>query len=121
TILISDDRLIYTIIPLNGEWAYRVYLIVYSGVAILLLRFTVQLLPEYAKIKSIQWLTYLYVITGVFVCIAPFEYVVVPKLLYSFLIFAPFFIVPALLFHWTLKGGKHAIYLLLTASSYTSN
>ncbi|MBP1991572.1 ATP-binding protein [Paenibacillus eucommiae] len=121
TLLIDDDRLLLTWLPISFEWCLKLYYLSFLGVALFIFKYTCLLLPQYANLKGLRAYTALAAVYSIIVLFTPVKYVMLTDAIHTLFVLIPFFIVPVLSFRAVLKGNEDAIYLLLGMTGITTN
>lgn len=119
--LADDDKLLHILLPINGEWNGKIATLSYLGTSAFLLHFIRHLLPKYAKGQVYRWYLILYGIVAFYVILAPYEYVRLARELFFLMYTIPFLMVSALTLWAVIKDEEDSIFLLLSATSLTTN
>ncbi|MFD1266080.1 ATP-binding protein [Paenibacillus motobuensis] len=117
----DDDKLLHILLPINGEWNGKIAVLSYLGTSAFLLHFIRHLLPKYAKGQGYRWYSILYGLVALFVLLAPYEYVRLARDLLLLMYAIPFLTVLALTLWAVIKEEEDSIFLLLSATSLTTN
>lgn len=121
SVLVDDDRLMFAFLPINWEWATKIYIVSYTGTAIFLVQFVKHLFPEYTKLRILRWFVQLCSVYMLIVLLAP------PHLLTRTAIPLPYITLVAslgivvLILRAAFKEEEDNIFLLLSATAVACN
>ncbi|MFC0329096.1 ATP-binding protein [Paenibacillus sepulcri] len=121
SILIVDDKIILTWLPINFEWATKFNNWSYLGVAVFLLQYARELVAPQAKIKFFQWYAWFSAAFSVFILFAPAALLLQLDMLNVGTVIIPFLSVPFLAWRAVQRGEPDAIYLFLGMVGYMNN
>lgn len=121
SILIDNERILLSILPLDNELGFRLIHFFYIGTLLSMLKFILDLFPDSTASKSLQSLIYFSIAYMISFLIFPIEWISIAKFIFNFL----FVIYPILSFFIIVKiavlGKKGAYFLLFAATAVGSS
>lgn len=120
-ILIDDDALLLTWLPINYDMTLRIYYLAYLGNAVFLMQLVKYLLPKYSAIRGLKTYMTVCAIFAIAALFLPIRWLSFADLLHTLLVIVPFLIVPMIAFQAVSKGHKDVIFILLGLTATTTN
>ncbi|MFD2170761.1 ATP-binding protein [Tumebacillus lipolyticus] len=121
SVLVVESKLLFVWLPINSEWAIKLLYLSYTGVSAFLLQLVGQLVPEFKRMRSFRWLTALCILFALYMLLVPYEYTMMPNIMLIFVLMLPALAIWSTLFRAAGQGKADVIYLLLAATSVTTN
>ncbi|QJD82360.1 ATP-binding protein [Cohnella herbarum] len=119
--LTDDDRLLLTWFPINYSWGIKLQYISLILVGLFLLRFVLQLLPEYTKVITFKYFLVLAGLTIIVILIAPVSFNIQAGVFYLPILLIPGKIIPTIILRSASRGDKDIVFLLLGTTTLLSN
>ncbi|WP_232697979.1 ATP-binding protein [Brevibacillus daliensis] len=120
-ILIDDDRILMTLLPISYEWQIKLFYLSYLGVAVFLIQYIKHQMPEYPTVRATRWYSAVCAIYSIFILLTPVTHIMFVDYLHSLIVLIPYLVIPVFMLRMTLNGDHDAIYLFLGAISITLN
>ncbi|MFS0646406.1 7TM diverse intracellular signaling domain-containing protein [Siminovitchia sp. 179-K 8D1 HS] len=119
-VVLDDDRLLLNLIPLNYEWFLKILKFSYVALAACLLQFIKHMFFAQYKYKALDYLSFLCLLSGIFVIILPAAYTGFSE--YNFvLLLISFATITVLIFKLITKEKRDVLFILLAAVSIVSS
>lgn len=119
SIILDDDRLILSVVPLNYEWYYKLIKVSYIGTAAFLLQFINHLFFKDVKMKIVQYVYYLCITLGIVTILFPLKYLFFANY-HSIIVSIAFLLMAILMFKFVILN-KDALLVLLAVISVISS
>lgn len=75
SVLVSDDRLLFILIPLDYEYELKIVYLSYIGFSAFLFLFFKTMFPTYSNLKGSQWFVRYSILYAFFILVAPSKYI----------------------------------------------
>ncbi|MGO4547360.1 ATP-binding protein [Paenibacillus sp. 2TAB23] len=121
SILIDNSYLLIAWLPISYEWNLKLYYLSYLGMAVLILRYTISLLPEISHIWGLRAYTAISAVYAAAIPFLPVEWLTYTDYIHVPLVMISFLAVPVVAYMAVLKGNKDVIFILLGISAITVN
>ncbi|RAV21124.1 ATP-binding protein [Paenibacillus contaminans] len=121
SILIDDNGLLLVWLPIDYDSAFRIYYLVYLGIAVFIFQYAKHLLPEYKIVKGLRSYTAICAVYAAFVPFLPIAWLKLAGYFHFAIVLVPFLIVPLLAFITAIRGHKDVIFILLGMSAVSLN
>ncbi|MDQ0176578.1 ATP-binding protein [Bacillus chungangensis] len=121
SVLIDDDRLMFAFIPINWEWATKIYILSYTGTAIFLVQFVKHLFPKYTKLRILRWFVQLCGVYMLIVLLAPAQLLTRTAIPLPYITLVSSLGIVVLILRAALKEEEDNIFLLLSATAVACN
>lgn len=121
TILIDDERLLLSLIPMNWDWSARLLAFFYIGASLFLIQFVKDLFPEYSKSWFLKVFSVICGASMPLFIFLPIEYIMQINIIFSLIMIITPLLAFVLILRQVLKGRDGSLFLLLGAISVASS
>jgi sensor histidine kinase YesM len=118
-ILVSDNKLLISYLPIDYNLNVKVSFVIYVGVALFFIQFFKHLLPEYSSDRVYTWFPLWCLIYGILILILPIKYTLQFSIILGLLI--PAILISLQLWKASVNSHKDINYLLLGAVAIANN
>ncbi|QMV45199.1 response regulator [Cohnella cholangitidis] len=119
--LTDNDRLLLTWFPINYTWAIKIQFLMLILIGMLLLRFVLQLIPEYSKVKTFKYFLVLSGLAVMLILMTPVTFTLQAGVFYFLILLVPGIIVSAIVLQSAAKGEKDIVFLMLGVTAISVN
>lgn len=119
--LTDDDRLLLAWFPINYTWAVKLQYLSLILIGMLLLRFVLQFMPEYSKVKAFKYFFVLSGLTVILILVTPVSFNLHAGEFYFLILLIPGINVPTVILQLAARGDKDVVYLMLGATALSTN
>ncbi|TDG00938.1 response regulator [Paenibacillus piri] len=112
-VLLDDDRLLLTWLPLNYGWGVKLMHLFYIGVSVFLCQFAKQFLIRYMAPGTYRTFTLICILYAAVILVTPVKYMFYIKILVVFIFLYAVVTVPVLMFRSALRSGEDGLFLML--------
>ncbi|QJD85774.1 hybrid sensor histidine kinase/response regulator [Cohnella herbarum] len=119
--LIDDSQLLLVWFPIDNDWSYRIFYIVYLGIAGFLMQFMSYLMPGSGRKRGLRAYTTVCVAYSLAALFLPVNWLTRMDALHTIIIMIPYLVISVLAFRSVTKGNKDTIFILMGVSAVTFN
>ncbi len=121
TIMIDDDRLLFTWISFDYKWTRYLQVVAYLGTAILMLEFVKRLLPDSKHSRLLHLTRAAGILYAIFLLFVPADQIRAYTIITISLTLIPFLTLPSLALRYVRQGNRDGMFLLLGVLAIDSN
>ncbi|PAD69024.1 histidine kinase [Bacillus sp. 7586-K] len=121
SVLTSDDKLLYQLLPFEYEWSIKIVFLSYLGVAAFIPQVFKQLFPEYSKFRMVHYFTGYCIFYCLFILFSPSTYLLQTSKVFLSTTLCLFVIISTVILQRAIKEKRDIIFLLLACYSIGIN